>query len=197
VIALVIALSVVVVVLVAALAYRSRPPRALQVPRTARRILVPFTGGSLDPTVLNAAIRIARADDAVLVPAYLLIVPLEYSEDSPVINQVGVAMPLLEAVENAALRCGVPVDARIEKGRTPTHALRRLWQVEQFDRVIAPAPTGENGNGRGGFTPKDLTWILTNAPGETLVLKPAPADSEELPPARRVRHGLRRAPALT
>jgi hypothetical protein len=177
--ALVIALAVLVVVLAAALAYRSRPPRPLRVPRTARRILVPFTGGSLDPTVLNAAIRIARAEDAVLVPAYLLIVPLEYAEDSPLHNQVGVAMPLLEAVENAALRCGVPVDARIEKGRTPTHALRRLWQVEQFDRVIAPAPTAtENGGGRGGFTPRDLTWILTNAPSETLVLKPAPDDDE-------------------
>ena len=32
----------------------------------------------LDPTVLDAAIRIARAEDAMLVPAYLLVVPLEY-----------------------------------------------------------------------------------------------------------------------
>jgi hypothetical protein len=196
--ALVVVLAVLVVVLAAALGYRSRPPRPLRVPRTARRILVPFTGGSLDPTVLNAAIRIARAEEAVLVPAYLLIVPLEYSEDSPLHNQVGVAMPLLEAVENAALRCGVPVDARIEKGRTPTHALRRLWQVEQFDRVIAPAPTAsDNGSGRGGgFTPKDLTWILTNAPSETLVLKPAPAADDESVPAANGGHRLRAARVL-
>jgi hypothetical protein len=86
-------------------------------------------------------------------------------------------MPLLEAVEHTAQRCGVPVDARIEKGRIPTHALRRLWQVEQFDRVIAPAPA-DNHNAPNGFTPKDLTWILTNAPTETLVLKPAPAAAE-------------------
>jgi len=172
--ALVIALAVLVVALTAALAYRSRPPRPLRTPRDARRILVPFTGGSLDPTVLNAAIRIARADDAVLVPAYLLLVPLEYSEDSPLGKEVNVAMPLLEAVETAALRCGVPVDARIEKGRTPTHALGRLWEVEQFDRVIAPAPVQNSGGYGGGFSPKDLTWILTHAPAETLVLKPAP-----------------------
>ena len=49
-------------------------------------------------------------------------------------------MPLLEAVEHAALRAGVPVDARIEKGRTPTHALQRLWEVEHFDRIVAPGP---------------------------------------------------------
>lgn len=166
---LVIVLGVLVVALAAALAYRSRPPQQLRVPRDARRILVPFTGGSLDPTVLSAAIRIAHAEDAVLVPAYLLLVPLEFSENSPLTKEVAVAMPLLEAVEHAALRCGVPVDARIEKGRTPTHALGRLWEVEQFDRVIAAAPV-EN---RGGFTPKDLTWILTHAPTETLVLKPS------------------------
>ena len=47
-------------------------------------------------------------------------------------------MPLLEAVEQAALRARVPVDARIEKGRSLTHALRRLWDVERFDRIVAP-----------------------------------------------------------
>ena len=175
---LVIALAVLVLALTATLVYRSRPPRQLRTPRTARRILLPFTGNSLDPTVLDAAIRIARAEDAVLVPAYLLRVPLEYSEDSALTKEVGVALPLLEAVEHTALRCGVPVDARIEKGRTPTHALGRLWRVEQFDRVIAPAPVdGRNGHG-GGFSTKDLTWILTHAPTEAVVLKPAPAAAE-------------------
>jgi len=130
-------------------------------------VLVPFVG-ELDPTVLQAAIRIAKAEDAVLVPAYLLIVPLSLPEDSALKNEVGLAMPLLEAVEHAALREGVPVDARIEKGRSLTHALQRLWEVESFDRVLAPAPT----NGRVGFTPKDLMWILAHAPGETVILRP-------------------------
>jgi hypothetical protein len=158
------------VLAVAAVLLRRRPPKRLSVPTGAPRILVPFSG-SLDPTVLDAAIRIASAEDAVLVPAYLLIVPLRYAEDAPLRDEVKVAMPLLEAVEHAALRAGVPVDARIEKGRTPTHALRRLWDVERFDRIVAPAPA----DGRGGFTEKELAWVLTHAPTETLVLKPAPA----------------------
>ena len=95
------------------------------------RILVPFSG-ELDPTVLDAAIRIARAEEAVLVPAYLLLLPLELGPESAATGEVGVAMPLLEAVEQAALRKGVPVDARIERGRTPTHALTRLWEIEQL-----------------------------------------------------------------
>lgn len=133
-----------------------------------QRILVPFTGGKLEPTVLDAAIRLAHAEHATLVPAYLLVVPLEYAEESPLTDEVGRAMPLLEAVEHAASRAGVHVDARIEKGRSPTHALRRLWDVEQFDRVVAPASADD----RGGFTPRELTWILTHAPAETIVLKP-------------------------
>jgi universal stress protein family protein len=163
-------LAAVALLLAGVLAYRSRPPRALRVPKGGRRILVPFTGGDLDPAVLDAAIRVARAEEAVLVPAYLLVVPLEYSEDSPLTQEVEVAMPVLEAVEHAALRAGVPVDARIEKGRTPKHALARLWEVERFDRVIAPA----RAYGHGGFSPKDLTWILAHAPAETLVLRPSP-----------------------
>jgi hypothetical protein len=168
---LAVVLIVVVVVLAATIAVllvARRPPRRLPVRPGARRILVPFAG-SLDKTVLDAAIRIARAEDAVLVPAYLLVVPLRYAEDSPLRDEVKVAMPLLEAVELAALRAGVPVDARIEKGRTLTHAVRRLWDAEHFDRIVAPAPAP----GREGFTPKELTWLLTNSPTETVVLKPA------------------------
>lgn len=156
--------------LAAVLAYRLRSPRPRRAPGAAR-ILLPFTGNSLDLTVLGAAIRIARAESAVLVPAYLLVVPLQYPEDSPLKQEVAVAMPILEAVEHEALRSGVPVDARIEKGRTPTHALSRLWAVERFDRIVAPAPVEKHR----GFTPKELTWILTHAPSETLVLRPSPA----------------------
>jgi hypothetical protein len=166
VIAAVIALAAAVVLLVAALVARSGV--RLRKPKPGvQRILVPFSGGSLDPTVLDAAIRIARAENATLVPAYLVIVPLRYSEDSPLTEEVAVALPLLEAVERAAGRAGVLVDARIEKGRTLTHALRLLWDVERFDRIVAPAAA--NGH---GFTAKDLAWLLENAPAETLVLKP-------------------------
>ena len=137
-IAAVIALAALSAALAAALVSRSGV-RLHRATPGEQRILVPFTGGTLDPTVLNAAIRLAQAEQATLVPAYLLLVPLQYSEDSPLSDEVAVAMPWLEA-------------------------------VEQFDRVVAPAPSGT----RGGFTPKDLTWILANAPAETIVLKPTP-----------------------
>lgn len=131
---------------------------------------MPFTDRQLDPLVLEAALRIARAQDSVLVPAYLMVVPLEYSLDAPVQHgELGRAMPILEAVELAARRAGVPVDARIERGRSPVDALSRLWDIESFDRVVIPAPAP----GRAGFTSKDLTWMLDNAPGEVIVLRPA------------------------
>jgi len=164
------AAALVAILVAAALLVRGR--RGARADRRERvgRILVPFTGGALDGTVLSAAIRIARAEDAKLVPAYLIVIPLEHPEDAPMQQQVAVAMPLLEAVEHAALRAGVPVDARIESGRTPIHALTRLWQAERFDRIVVPAPVGR----RDGFTPKDLAWMLTHAPSETLILRPDP-----------------------
>jgi nucleotide-binding universal stress UspA family protein len=168
-IALVAALVAVAAGLIA-VAYALRRPRHDGRRRT-RRILVPFTGGALDPTVLEAAIRIARAEDASLVPAYLILVPLEYAPDAAMQQQVTVAMPLLEAIEQSALRSGVPVDARIESGRTPIHALQRLWDAEHFDRIVVPALVGRNH----GFAPKDLAWMLTHAPSETVILRPDPA----------------------
>jgi len=154
----------------AAVAFRLRRPHLDRRARL-RRILVPFTGGALDPIVLAAAIRIARAEDAKLVPAYLILVPLEYTPDAAMQQQVTLAMPLLEAIEHAALRSGVPVDARIESGRTPIHALQRLWNAETFDRIVVPAPVGRSP----GFTPKDLAWMLTHAPSETVILRPDPS----------------------
>ena len=139
------------------------------------RLLVPFIGSRLDPSVLDAALRIARAEESVLVPAYLLVVPLEFSLEAPVQHaELGRAMPILEAVELAARRAGVPVDARIERGRSPIDALGRLWEVESFDRVVIPAPAP----GRSGFSSKDLTWMIAHGPGEVLVLRPAPATQD-------------------
>jgi nucleotide-binding universal stress UspA family protein len=158
----IIAALVAVAAVLAVVAYRQRRPGVAH--HGVERILVPFTGGALDPAVLGAGIRIARAEDATLVPAYLIVVPLERTQDAPMQQEVTTAMPLLEAVERAALRSGVPVDARIESGRTPVHALQRLWESEQFDRIVVPAR---------GFTPKDLTWMLTHAPSETLIFRPA------------------------
>ena len=60
---------------------RRRTPRGPS--ELARRVLVPFTGGALEPTALAAAIRYARAEEATLVPAYLLVVPLELPPTPP------------------------------------------------------------------------------------------------------------------
>jgi nucleotide-binding universal stress UspA family protein len=140
------------------------------------RLLIPFTDRQLDPAVLDAALRIANAESAVLVPAYLLVVPLEFSLEAPVQHgELGRAMPILEAVELAARRAGVPVDARIERGRSPIDALKRLWEVESFDRIVVPAPAP----GHAGFSSKDLAWMLAYGPGEILVLRPAPERREE------------------
>jgi nucleotide-binding universal stress UspA family protein len=150
-------------------------PKKTEPAREARpRLLVPFVARQLDPTVLDAALRLARVDGAVLVPAYLLVVPLEFSLDAPIQHtELEHAMPILEAVELGARRAGVSVDARLERGRTPIDALQRLWKEEWFDRIVVPAPAP----GHPGFSPHDLAWMLTNAPSEMLILRPAPEEA--------------------
>src|SRR5206468_311247 len=60
---------------------------------------------------------------------------------------------------------------------TSAHALR-LWKVEEFDRVLVPAPAETHGPSGGGLSPRDLLWILTHSPTETLVLRPGPQSVE-------------------
>ena len=78
-------------------------------------------------------------------------------------------MPMLEAIEQRATAQGVPVDARIERGRSYRHALDRLLEEESFDRVVVPA----SADGGEGLSGEDLVWLLRKAPAEVLILRPA------------------------
>lgn len=132
------------------------------------RILFPFVGQALSTPAFDAALRLARAEGATLVPAYLAIVPLSVHLDTPLKRQAEAALPLLEAIEQRAASQGVPVDSRIEPGRSVRHALRLLMKHERFDRIVAAGAT--NGD---GFTADDVAWMLENAPGEILILRPS------------------------
>lgn len=146
-------------VLAVALARRRRAPGT-----SPRRILFPFAGEALSGPVLDAALRLARAERATLVPAYLARVPMAMPLDAPIPRQCGDAMPLLEAVEQRAARAGVPVDTRIERGRTYRHALRELLEHERYDRLVVAADD---------FGGADVAWLLEHASGEVVVLRPA------------------------
>ena len=85
-------------------------------------------------------------------------------------------MPLLEAIEQKATAEGVPVDARVSRGRTYRDALQRLLEQERFDRVIVSATD----NPRQGLSEEDLAWLLRTVPAEVLILRPAPDDARSI-----------------
>lgn len=131
------------------------------------RVLFPFFGQALSQSALDAALRLCRAEDATLVPAYLAQVPLNLPLDAPLPRQAEEALPVLEAVEQRALSSGVPVDSRIERGRTFRHAMLELVDHEHYDRIVAAA---ESRNGD-GFSAGDIAWLLDHAPGEIVILR--------------------------
>jgi hypothetical protein len=133
--ALVVALALALVALAAvSLRYRTRRPPGI--PATAtRRILFPFVAYALSPRALDAALRLANAEDATLVPVFLERVPLRLPLDAPLPRQSGIALPLQEAIEHRAQAFGIVVDARIERGRTYRHALRQTIANDRFDRI--------------------------------------------------------------
>lgn len=142
-------------------------------PARVHQILLPFTGQSISRRALDAALRLARAEEAVLMPAYLAIVPMHMPLDAAMPKAASKSMPLLEAIEQRAAAQGVPVDARIERGRTYRHALVRLLSDESFDRVVVPATAAQGS----GFSGEDLVWLLEQAPTEVLILRPGPEDT--------------------
>jgi nucleotide-binding universal stress UspA family protein len=141
-------------------------------PEAVHQILLPFTGTEVSRRALDAALRLARAENATLMPAYLAQVPKSLPLDCSIPNEARRAMPMLEAIEQRARAQGVAVDARIERGRSYRHALERLLGRETFDRVVVPA----SASGATGFSGDDLVWILQKAPTEVLILRPSPED---------------------
>jgi hypothetical protein len=147
-----------------------RRRRALQRADPIRRIAFPFTAQFLSEPALVAALRVARAEQATLMPVYLAMVSLDVPLDVPLPNSCAVALPMLEAIEHRAQRAEVAVDARIERGRTPRHALRRLIDHERFDRVVVAAESRAGGD---GFAADDIAWLLHATTAEVMVLRPA------------------------
>jgi nucleotide-binding universal stress UspA family protein len=145
-------------------------------PEAVHQILLPFTGTEISRRALDAALRLARAEEATLMPAYLAAVPKRLPLDCAIPAEAARAMPMLEAIEQRATAQGVPVDSRIERGRSYRHALARLLDRERFDRVVVPA-TAEAGAGLAG---EDLIWVLERAPAEVLILRPDPEDERFL-----------------
>lgn len=133
------------------------------------RILFPFVGQALSTPAFDAALRLARAENATLVPAYIAIVPLAVQLDTPLKKEAETALPLLEAIEQRAATQGVPVDSRIQPGRSIRHAFRLLMQEERFDRMVA-AGAAKNAD---GFSADDVAWMLENVPAEIGILRPA------------------------
>jgi hypothetical protein len=159
------------------LSYRVRRASKVRVTAT-RRILFPFVASALSSRALDAALRLSNAEDATLVPVFLARVPLHLPLDAPLPRQSAIAIALQEAIEQRATVFGIAVDARIERGRTYRHALRQTIANERFDRVVIAAAA----HGGPGFAPDDVAWLLANAPGEIVVLRPA-KDEQIGPPS--------------
>ena len=151
-----------------------RPAR--ERPRAVKRILLPFTGQAISRRSWEAAIRLAKAEDATIMPAFLARVPRHLPIESPLPKQCADGMPLLEALEQRGHAQGIAVDARIARGRTYRDALRRLLESEQFDRVIVSATD----SARTGLSSDDLEWLLERVPAEILILRPAPDDTRHI-----------------
>lgn len=143
---------------------------------SGRRILFPFNGSTVSRAALDLTLSLAKAQDATLVPAYLAVVPHQLSMDAAVpVRESEAAVPLLELIEQRATRAGVPVDARIGRGRTARHALSELMDSERFNTVVVAAKTTASE----GFEPADVAWLLESSRAEVLVLRPGAKSSDD------------------
>jgi len=138
----IVAAALLIVVLVLRWRHPEKLPNRITPP--AGRILFPFIGDSVSRSALDATLRLARAESAVLVPAYIVSVPLHLSLEAPLPRECERALPVLDAIEQ-----------------------QRLLDEEKVDRLVVPAATRTST----GFSPEDIAWLLEEAPGDIVVLR--------------------------
>ena len=120
-------------------------------------------------------------------PVYLARVPMHLPLDAALPIQCDSALPLLEAIEQRAVRSGVAGDSRIERGRSYRHAIRELIEHETFDATVVTAAD----SGTTGLLPDEISWLLENVPGEIIVIRPG--TQVDLSARRTRRRGRRQA----
>jgi nucleotide-binding universal stress UspA family protein len=145
-------------------------------PRPVRSILLPFTGQAISRRAFEAAVRLAKAENAIIMPAFLARVPMNLPLETALPVQCARGMPLLEAIEQRVASQGIPVESRVGRGRSARDALRRLLDQEHFDRIIVSAEEDSSD----GLGYDDLRWLLERVPAEILILRPAPQDTRRI-----------------
>jgi len=131
-------------------------------------LLFPFDLRTFSPGALDRSIRIAKGTGATLLPAYLAVVPLRVSLESPLPRHAERAVGLLEEIDLKASRQGVRVDSSIESGRSLRHALSRVIEARHPTQAIVAAASGKDK----GFLADDIAWFLDRVDCGVVVLKP-------------------------
>ena len=145
-------------------------------PRPVRRILLPFTGEAISRRSFEASVRLAKAENAIVMPAFLAIVPMDLPPEAPLPLQCGQGMALVETVEQRLASQGIVVDSRVGRGRSARDALRSILDQEHVDRIIVSADEDRHT----GLGYDDLRWLLEHVPAEILILRPAPEDTRRI-----------------
>ncbi len=109
------------------------PAGAIWRPQPVHHILLPFTGTEISRRALDAALRLARAEQATLMPAYLATVPKQLPLDCAIPAEADEGDADAGGDRTARDRArGSPVDARVERGRSYRHALRAVARPREL-----------------------------------------------------------------
>ena len=130
---------------------------------------LPFTGEAVSRRSFEAAVRLAKAEDAIIMPAFLAQVPMNLPLETPLPVERSRGMPLLEAIEQRASSQGVPVD--FLSGAGAPRATR--WQTDRA-RALRSDIVSADEDPRVGLSYEDLRWMLDRVPAEIMILRPAP-----------------------
>ena len=131
-------------------------------PEAVHQILLPFTGTEISRRAVDAALRLARAEDATLMPAYLAAVPKQPA--------AGVRDP--ERGGEGDADAGGDRTARHRPGRAgrrPDRARPLLPPRARAPARAARPSTASSSRrpptGAAGFSGDDLVWLLREGPG--------------------------------
>ena len=139
--------------------------------QAVHQILLPFTGTAISRRAVDAALRLARAEEATLMPAYLA-----RSRSS---CRSSARYPPRRPRRCRCWRRSSSAPPPRASPSTPASSAAAPTAMPSPACSTARASTGSSSRrprAPRGFSGDDLVWLLEKAPAEVLILRPGPED---------------------
>lgn len=134
-----------------------------------KRILVPTVGEAYSEKGVELACRLGREQNADILLAYVIVVPLTLPLGAPLERAEAKAKEALDRAEGVVLRHRLPYAKKVERARQVANGIIRIATDKEVDMIVLSLPP--TGKREGKVFGRTTEFLLRHSPCELVINK--------------------------